>query len=433
MSHALSTHPPYVEPPLTRAADVPFDPPAPPVFGRLERRAVPLDENHIDPDAARVARRLIRAGHEAYLVGGCVRDLLLGRFPKDFDVATSARPEEVRSVFRASRIIGRRFRLVHVMFPAGKLIEVATFRRNPNSQEAGGDEDADELLIRSDNAFGTVEEDALRRDFTINAMFYDIEAREILDFAGGMRDIERRTVRTINDPMVRLREDPVRILRAIKFAARLDLGLDPELVDAIISTRDSLPLASKVRLFEEVLRLLRSGAARRAVFLAWELGVLHVLLPELAVMLDDVDGEDGIPVRIFRLLTELDARTMERGAPLDDVVLWALLILEPALEACQGSPDRLSAFMDFIEPVAARLAVHRRIVDATRRIVAMLPKLWNGHVAKAARSDVFQEAMLVAEISLAARGEYQAAAQLRKANAPARRPRRSTERPDAAR
>lgn len=418
---------------MTGPADVPSDPQAHPIFGRLERRAVPLDESTIDPDAARTARRLIRAGFEAYLVGGCVRDLLLGQFPKDFDVATSARPEEVRAVFRASRIIGRRFRLAHVLCPAGKIIEVATFRRNPNTQESSSDEDADDLIIRSDNVYGNVEEDALRRDFTINALFYDIEAREILDFAGGMRDIERRTVRTINDPVMRFREDPVRILRAIKFAARLDLGLDPELVDAIIATRDSLHLASKMRLFEEVLRLLRSGSARRAIFLAWELGVLHEMMPELAVMLDDVDGDDGVPARIFRLFTELDARTRERGEPPTDIVLWTLLILEPALEACQGSPDRLSTFMDFVEPLAARLAVHRRIIDAVRRIIAMLPKLWNGHIAKATRSDVFDEAVAVAEISLAARGEYEAAAQIRKAFLASRRPRRAPERPNATR
>lgn len=411
----LSTLPPYVEPPLTGPADIPSDPPCFSSLGHLERRAVPLDEANIDPDAARVARRLIRAKHEAYLVGGCVRDLLLNRFPKDFDVATSARPEEVRSVFRSSRIIGRRFRLAHVLFPAGKIIEVATFRRNPNDHDASSEEGADEIIIRSDNAFGTVEEDALRRDFTINALFYDIEAREILDFAGGMRDIERRTVRTINDPVVRFREDPIRILRAIKFAAKLDLGLDPNLVDAVIATRDSLQLASKARLFEEILRLLRGGAARRAVFLAWELGVLHILLPELAVLLDDVDGDDGTPSRIFRLLTELDARTREKNEPPSDIVLWMLLILEPTLEACHGASDRLTAFMEFIEPIAARLTVHRRIIDASRRILAVLPRLWNGQITKAARSDVFADALLIAEISLAARGEFAAAAQLRKA------------------
>ncbi|RYE91981.1 MAG: polynucleotide adenylyltransferase PcnB [Myxococcales bacterium] len=408
----MSPSPPYVEPPLTGPADVPSDLLARPVPGPLVRHPVPLDERLIDPDVARTLRRLIRAGHQAYLVGGCVRDLLLGRRPKDFDVGTSARPEEVRAVFRASRIIGRRFRLVHVLFAGGKIIEVATFRRNPNTSDGDGDTD-EEMIIRSDNVYGTVDEDALRRDFTINALFYDIERREILDFASGMRDIERRMVRTINDPRVRFREDPVRILRAIKFAAKLDLGLDPEVVDAIIQARDSLPLAAKMRLFEEVLRLLRDGAGRRAIFLAWELGVLHVLLPELAALLDDVGGDDGAPARVFRLLAEMDARTLERGEPFDDAVLWTLLMLEPALEACQGAGDRLGALMAFLEPIHDRLAAHRRIIDSVRRIVAMLPKLWAGHVGKATRSDIFAEALMVAEISLAARGEVAASQQLR--------------------
>lgn len=418
----MSSPPPHIEPPLTGPADVPSDLPFRPPPGRLVRHAVPLDENKIDPDAARVARRLVRAGHEAYLVGGCVRDLLLGRFPKDFDIATSARPEEVRHLFRASRIIGRRFRLVHVMFPGGKVLEVATFRRNPNNQDPDPDEAAD-ILIRSDNAFGTVEEDALRRDFTINALFYDVESREILDFASGMRDIDRRTVRTIGDPVVRFREDPVRILRAIKFAAKLDLGLDPELVDAIVATRDSLQLSAKMRMIEEILRLMRGGAARRSLFLSWELGVLHVLLPELAAMLDDIDDENGAPARTFRLMSELDARTREQGEPFDDMVLWALLILEPALEACQGASDRISAFMDFYSPLEARLAIPRRVGDVLRRIIALLPKLWAGHVAKATRSEVFNEAMIVAEISLASRGEVNAARQLRQANRRPRNPR----------
>src|SRR5262249_53494720 len=142
------------------------------------RREGVLDESRIDPDVQKVLRRLVRHGHEAYLVGGCVRDLLLDRSPKDFDVATSARPEQVRELFRNSRIIGRRFRLVHVLFQGGKIFEVATFRRNPKEDTDEGSE----LLIRSDNAFGTAAEDAVRRDFTINALFYDIEARQILDW-----------------------------------------------------------------------------------------------------------------------------------------------------------------------------------------------------------------------------------------------------------
>ena len=360
-------------------AQAPLEPPLAETRGQLVRHAVPLDEASIDADVARVVRRLIRGGHDAYLVGGCVRDLLLGKQPKDFDVATSARPEDVRAIFRNSRIIGRRFRLVHVLFANRKVIEVATFRRNPNTDDGGDDSD---ILIRSDNAFGTVEEDALRRDFTINALFYDVEAREILDFAAGMRDIERRAVRTIGDPVVRFREDPVRILRAVKFAGKLDLGIDPDVVDAMVATRDSLRLSARPRLFEEVLRLMRGGASRRSLFLAWEMGLLHVLLPELAAMLDDVDGDEGPSGRIFRLLAELDRRTIERGEFYDDVVLWTLLLLEPVLEACDGASDRLLAAIEFCEPVFERLAVHRRIADAMRRIVAVLPRLYSGRLGR---------------------------------------------------
>ena len=192
-----------------RAARTRSDAPSAPT---AKRHQATFDDARIDADVTRVVTRLVRAGHEAYLVGGCVRDLLLGKSPKDFDVATSARPEDVRAIFRNSRIIGRRFRLVHVLFSNRKVIEVATFRRNPQAEsEQSRDED---LLIRSDNAFGTIEEDAVRRDFTINALFYDVENGTILDFCGGMPDIERRAVRTIGEPVTRFLEDPVRLLRA---------------------------------------------------------------------------------------------------------------------------------------------------------------------------------------------------------------------------
>ena len=249
------------EPPkrTKRRSDAPEKPRHAPTAQRYQAT---FDPARIDGDVTRLVTRLVRAGHEAYLVGGCVRDLLLGKTPKDFDVATSARPEDVRAVFRNSRIIGRRFRLVHVLFANRKVIEVATFRRNPQ----GGAVDArdEDILIRSDNAFGTIEEDAVRRDFTINALFYDVEHGTILDFCGGMPDIERRAVRTIGEPVTRFLEDPVRLLRAVKFAAKLDLGIDPDVVDAMLITRDQLKLAARPRLFEEILRLMRGGASRRS-------------------------------------------------------------------------------------------------------------------------------------------------------------------------
>src|SRR6187431_353806 len=199
-----------------------------------EQYAVEFEEGRIDPDAAKVVKRLTRSGFEAYLVGGCVRDLLIGRQPKDFDVATSARPDDVRRLFRNSRIIGRRFRLVHVLYAGGRVVETATFRRSPQTK------DGEDLLIRSDNAFGEAHEDALRRDFTINGLFYDLERKQVIDWVQGMPDIERRTVNTIGNPVVRFLEDPVRILRAIKFSARLDFGITADVYDAMVQCRSAL-------------------------------------------------------------------------------------------------------------------------------------------------------------------------------------------------
>src|SRR5690606_3078006 len=198
------------------------------------------------------------------------RDLLVDRKPKDFDVATSALPDDVRALFRNSRIIGRRFRLVHILFGGGRIIETATFRRNPQPED---DRDTDDLLIRHDNVFGEAHEDAVRRDFTINGLFYDIDRKRVIDWVGGMDHIRARMVHTIGDPVTRFLEDPVRILRAIKFAARLDFGMTPAVYDAIVQCRGALAMAARPRLFEEILRLMRGGAAHRSMWLAWETGV----------------------------------------------------------------------------------------------------------------------------------------------------------------
>ncbi len=358
---------------------------------------------HIDMDVQKVVRRLTRHGHEAYLVGGCVRDLLLGRQPKDFDVATSARPEEVRDLFRNSRIIGRRFRLVHVLFQGGKIIEVATFRRNPKDDRDDGD-DPSELLIRSDNVFGSASEDAMRRDFTMNALFYDLEAQQILDWCGGMEDVERRVVHTIGDPETRFREDPIRILRALKFAGRLGFAITPDVYDAIVFCREALALAARPRVSEEIMRLLRGGQARRTIYLAWETGVLDVLLPELSSLLYDEGAEDGPSARQWRVLDYLDRRTAEVG-PLDDSVLWTLLLLEPMHEACEGARDRSTAVADFLEPLVERLALSRRYIDNIRRIVAILPRITSGRPGRFARTDAFDAAVEVAYADLVARRE----------------------------
>jgi poly(A) polymerase len=364
----------------------------------LVRHDARLDEDAIDPDAAKVVRRLERAGYQAYLVGGCVRDLLLGGRPKDFDVATNARPDDVRALFRNCRIIGRRFRLAHVLFGGGKVVEVATFRRNPAESE---DED---LLIRSDNVFGEAHEDALRRDFTINALFYDLDRRQVLDWCGGMPDITRRTIRTIGDPTVRFLEDPVRILRAIKFAGRLDLGIDPPVYDAMVAQRASLARAARPRVFEEILRLLRHAGSHRGMWLLWEVGAMAVLLPELSAFLDDDEATEGGSARFFRKMQILDAKTREEGA-LDDIVLMTTLLYEPLEEAAFGVRDVLGAVNEFLDPVIERIAMPRRIADGIRRIMFMVPRILAGRIGRFARTDLFLPALDVAEIVLAARGQ----------------------------
>ncbi len=357
----------------------------------LVRHDVFLEESSIDSDAAKVVRRLERHGFQAYLVGGCVRDLLLGGRPKDFDVCTSARPEDCRALFRNCRIIGRRFRLAHVLFGAGKVIEVATFRKNPQ------DIDEEDLLIRSDNVFGEAHEDAIRRDFTINALFYDLDRRQVLDWTGGMEDIAKRTIRTINDPSVRFREDPVRILRAIKFAARLDLGIEPNVYDAMISHRDDLARAARPRVFEEVMRLMRHGATHRGMWIMWESGVMAVLIPELAAFLDDEESHPEAVAAFWRQLDAVDRMTHARG-PLDDVILMTTLFHEPLQEAMAGSGDRNRAAGEFLIPVSERIALPRRLVDGMRRIVSLLPRLRAGRTTRAGKSEMLTLATRVLEI-----------------------------------
>ena len=230
----------------------------------------------LDPEALKVIARLRQHGHQAYLVGGSVRDLLLGQKPKDFDVATSAHPAEVRAIFRNSRLIGRRFRLAHIYFKGGKLIEVSTFRANPAElmeAAAPGDKwaaaesaspgeleapahpseldapDAGEadLLITEDNVFGTAEQDARRRDFTINGLFYDVASGRVIDYVRGRRDLQEEWIRTIGDPEIRIREDPVRILRAVRFACRLHFEIEPCTYAALEGAVEDLPRCAPAR------------------------------------------------------------------------------------------------------------------------------------------------------------------------------------------
>jgi len=288
----------------------------PRVLARAEHR---ISRRDIDSNVLKVLYRLINAGATAYLVGGGVRDLLLGRQPKDFDVGTSAHPNQVRGWFRNSRLIGRRFRLVHVFFGAQN-IEVATFRRMGEDALLSGDP-----LVRQDNTFGTPEEDSRRRDFTVNAIFYDPATFCVIDYVGGLEDLQARLIRTVGEPAVRMREDPVRMIRAIRFASKLGFEIEPATREAIIEHRQDLTKASVPRLVEEIYKTLSSKSGAPALSMMHELGLLQILLPELAVHLDQSGGIKGS--RTNKNMEALSA-WIENGASPSHAMLLACLFLD---------------------------------------------------------------------------------------------------------
>lgn len=285
----------------------------------LPRSEHSISRKAIHTNALKVLYRLDRSGQAAYLVGGAVRDHLLGRQPKDYDVATDARPPQIRRLFRNSRIIGRRFRLAHVYFKEG-IIEVSTFRRDPDPKSQRGA--PDELLITDDNVFGTPREDAFRRDFTVNALFYSIADFSVIDFVGGIEDLRKRQIKAIGDAGVRFQEDPVRMMRACELAGRLGLTIERDTQEALHDHRYQIDKAAPARLAEEFLGLLRSGSSAAAVQWMLELGLLDVVLPELATAV--AGAERGLGYH--RILAAIDGLVAD-GRELNDNILFGALIL----------------------------------------------------------------------------------------------------------
>ena len=276
---------------------------------------LPLDK--VDRHALYVMEKLTSKGHTAYLVGGSVRDLLIGRKPKDFDISTSAKPEEVKKIFRNCLLIGRRFRLAHIRF-GRKIIEVATFR--------AGDPESDTIIVR-DNIWGSPEEDALRRDFTINGLFYDPATESIIDYVGGFEDIKKNYLRTIGQPHLRFKQDPVRMIRMLKFQARFGFEGDPDVRIALLESRHEILKSSQARIFEELLRMLESGSAKTFFHLMTLHGFTQLLLPHLGEFLDTEEGEE-----IYSYLDEIDSHFKQpREDTLDRPILLACL-LYPILE-----------------------------------------------------------------------------------------------------
>jgi poly(A) polymerase len=305
-----------------------------------------------------VVRRLNDSGFEAYLVGGCVRDMLLGLQPKDFDIATAATPRQVKRIFRNSRVIGRRFRLVHVVF-GDKVLEVSTFRALAKLNAAGADP-----MIHEDNTWGTAAEDALRRDFTLNGLFYDIARGEVIDYVSGLRDLDRRCIETIGNPWVRFREDPVRMLRAVKFAGRLGLHLANDVYQAIVDGAADIAKASGPRVHEEIVRMLDRGGAASTVSLLEKTGLLGIMLPEIEATLR-ARWADGATPLTWRRLAALDQLVLS-GTPVSAALRFAVLfgeLVEPVTgeQAPSLPPAAVAARIEeLLQPVLACLHMPRR-------------------------------------------------------------------------
>ena len=250
-----------------------------------------IDRGLIDPDALFVVERLRQAGHIAYIVGGCVRDLLLQYKPKDYDISTSAKPEEIKPLFSRCLLIGRRFRLAHVRF-GRKIIEVATFRQ--------GDTEDDSLIV-SDNIWGDEEGDVVRRDFTINGLMYDPIDEIVIDYIGGYDDAKKNLLKSIGNPYIRFKQDPVRMIRLLKFRARFGLEVEQEAIDALFECRKEILKSSKARVLEEILRMLESGASHSFIKLLADHGVLNILLPKVSDFLESPEGSE-----IYSYLEEID-------------------------------------------------------------------------------------------------------------------------------
>jgi len=337
------------------------------VTPRLRTVKHPIPFGRLDPDAVKVIRRLSRFGYEAYLVGGCVRDILLGRGPKDFDVVTSAMPAEVRRLFRNCRLIGRRFRLAHLLFKNRKIIEVATFRRTPTSEDDVSGTHA------AENLFGGEADDAVRRDFTINALMYDVGRKEIRDWVGGLDDIEAGVLRTIGDPDRRIQEDPVRIVRAVKFKVRLDLDIEPELRAAMQRHAALISTCAPARLTEEILKLLRSGASAACIDLLRELGVLDHLMAGLTARPELRDDPRGA-LRVLRAADEVAAT----GRTVTDPVLLAALLYPACKGILDGGGDTSKELDLALEQLIAPISFTRRQMARVRQVMLAQPRLFEG-------------------------------------------------------
>ncbi|HYD58111.1 MAG TPA: polynucleotide adenylyltransferase PcnB [Burkholderiales bacterium] len=344
---------------------------------RVARAKHGMARDRISPAAAKVCTVLREAGFQAYVVGGAVRDLLLGIAPKDFDVATDARPEQIKPLFRRALVIGRRFRLVHVMM-GPETIEVSTFRgADPQAAENAEHSRDEHGRVLRDNVFGSQKDDARRRDFTVNALYYDAASEEIVDFHGGLRDLKKRVLRVIGDPAVRYREDPVRMLRAVRLSAKLGLTIDPATRAPIAEMGVLMERVPPARLFDEMLKLLLSGHASACLRQLREVGLHKGLLPLLDVILEQPLGERFVTLA----LAQTDER-VQSDRPVSPAFLFAALLWHEVLAASKARQARgerpvpaLEHAMDEVLDVQCeKLAITRKLTATMREVWSMQPR-----------------------------------------------------------
>lgn len=343
----------------------------------IPRAAHTVSRKDISDNALKVLYRLHKAGYQAFLVGGCVRDALVGLHPKDFDVATDATPEEVRALFNNCRLIGRRFRLAHVRF-GREIIEVATFRAAAASKYDDSEHDKEGRILR-DNVYGGIDEDVWRRDFTCNALYYNIADFSIWDYVGGTRDIDRREIALIGDPSQRLREDPVRMLRAVRFSAKLGFSMDPALSDAIREHVSLLTNVPAARLFDEFMKLFQAGFATRTYDLLTEYGLFAELFPATA---QELDGNPSFEAFVREALINTDRRIAD-GKSITPMFLLGVFFWEPTrkLAEMRRSEEKMSesqslsiASYELMSAQQRRISIPKRFTIPMREMLALQPR-----------------------------------------------------------
>lgn len=378
----------------------------------IDRSQHVVSRKNIAPEALRVLYRLHEAGYTAYLAGGGVRDLLLGRTPKDFDIATSAHPNQVKRLFRNCRLIGRRFRLAHVFFP-DIIIEVSTFRAHIPSDGAQRVTTKEGMIVR-DNVFGTPPEDALRRDFTVNALFYDIADFSLVDYVGGLKDLDARLLRVIGDPRVRFQEDPVRMLRAVRFAASLDFAIEDSARQAMLDMKEHLAQASRERLHEEMLKIFFCGRSEAVLEGLFQTGLFATLFPEIAAWLDGPAGEAG-RAWMLKALRQVDKWKAAGLRPCESL-LWALLFgayfedcaARPPLADLPRTAARARAAHDQLLNPSHRVQIPRNVARGAADILAaqaVFPRTQGKGPQRFAARHIFKDALVYFKFSARARGE----------------------------